>query len=99
MALDIANRTGTPVIASDGGKVVFSGWDNTGYGYAVVIDHGNGYRTRYAHFSYIYVSYGNYVNQGVVIGKVGSTGNSTGPHLHFEVIKNGYRVNPWNYLP
>ncbi len=99
MALDIANRLGTPVVASDGGRVVFAGWDNTGYGYSVVIDHGNGYRTRYAHFSYYYVNYGDYVNQGAVIGKVGSTGRSTGPHLHFEVLKNGWRVNPWNYLP
>lgn len=99
MALDIAAPIGTPVYAADGGKVVWSGWDNTGYGYMIIIDHGNGLRTRYAHHSYLNVSYGDYVNRGALIGRVGSTGNSTGPHLHFEVIRNGYRQNPYNWLP
>lgn len=99
MALDIATSLGTPVVAADGGRVVAAGWDNTGYGYRVIIDHGNGLRTLYAHLSYFNVDYGDYVNKGVVIGKIGSTGRSTGPHLHFEVRRNGVRQNPWNWLP
>lgn len=99
MALDIAAPMGTPVIASDAGVVVYAGWDNTGYGYTVVIDHGNGFRTRYAHFSWYYPDYGVTVEAGEVIGKVGSTGYSSGPHLHFEILKWGARQNPYNYLP
>lgn len=99
MALDIAAPLGTPVIASDAGVVVYAGWDNTGYGYTVVIDHGNGFRTRYAHFSWYYPDYGDTVEAGEVIGKVGSTGYSSGPHLHFEILKWGVRQNPYNYLP
>ncbi|MBA3532725.1 MAG: peptidoglycan DD-metalloendopeptidase family protein [Ardenticatenales bacterium] len=99
MALDIATSMGTPVVASDGGRVVVAGWDNTGYGWTVVIDHGNGLRTRYAHFSSYVVNVGNYVNKGQLIGRIGSTGRSTGPHLHFEVLRNGSRQNPWNWLP
>jgi len=99
MALDIAAPLGTPVIASDAGVVVYAGWDNTGYGYTVVIDHGNGFRTRYAHFSWYYPDYGAKVQAGEVIGKVGSTGHSSGPHLHFEILKWGARQNPYNYLP
>lgn len=99
MALDIAAPMGTPVVASDSGVVVFAGWDNTGYGYSVVIDHGNGFKTRYAHFSWYYPSYGDTVQKNEVIGKVGSTGRSSGPHLHFEILKWGVRQNPYNYLP
>ncbi len=99
MALDIANVLGTPVVAADAGVVVFAGWDRTGYGYSIVIDHGNGFMTRYAHLSYYFVEAGDKVNKGAVIGKVGSTGRSTGPHLHFEVIYQGVRRNPYNYLP
>ncbi|HYN89447.1 MAG TPA: peptidoglycan DD-metalloendopeptidase family protein [Ardenticatenaceae bacterium] len=99
MALDIAAPLGTPVRASDGGTVVYAGWDNTGYGYTIVIDHGNGYRTRYAHFSWYYPSHGDRVAANELIGKVGSTGRSTGPHLHFEVLRWGSRQNPYNYLP
>lgn len=98
VALDIANATGTPVRASDSGVVVFAGWSNTGYGYNVVIDHGNGFRTRYAHLSYYHVEAGQRVDQHQLIGKIGSTGRSTGPHLHFEVIYNGIRQSPYNYL-
>jgi murein DD-endopeptidase MepM/ murein hydrolase activator NlpD len=98
-ALDIANSTGTAISAADGGCIVYSGWDNTGYGYTILIDHGK-LRTRYAHMSRLYYSYGDCVNRGTVIGAMGSTGNSTGPHLHFEVIIEGYgRVNPYGYLP
>lgn len=98
MAIDVSNRIGTPVTASDSGVVVFAGWANTGYGYNVVIDHGNGYRTRYAHLSYYHVEAGQQVEQHQLIGKIGNTGRSTGPHLHFEVIYNGVRQNPYNFL-
>lgn len=99
MALDLANVTGTPIAAADAGVVIFAGWDTTGYGYSVVIDHGNGFRTRYAHMSYYLVEAGQQVGKGDLIGKVGSTGRSTGPHLHFETIYNGVRRNPYEYLP
>ena len=96
--VDLAAPIGTPVYAADAGRVVWSGWDNTGYGYMVLIDHGNGFRTRYGHLSWIFPSYGDYVQKGEQIGKVGSTGRSTGPHLHFEVIVNGIARNPFNYI-
>jgi len=98
-ALDIANRAAPPVVAADSGRVVVSGWvDNYGYGNRVVIDHGNGYRTLYAHLSRIYVVVGQSVNRGDQIGVMGSTGRSTGTHLHFEVIKNGVHLNPLTVL-
>ncbi len=96
--VDFAISFGTPVYAADGGRVVFSGWDNTGYGYCIIVDHGNGFRTRYAHLSWIFPNYGQYVQRGEQIGKVGSTGHSTGPHLHFEIILNGVARNPFAYL-
>lgn len=96
--LDIAVRTGTSVKAADGGKVVTACWHNS-YGYYVVIDHENGKQTYYAHNSKLLVSVGQRVYQGQVIAKSGSTGNSTGPHCHFEVRVNGQRQNPRNYLP
>ncbi len=96
--VDFAIAFGTPVYAADGGRVVFSGWDNTGYGYCIIVDHGNGFRTRYAHLSWIFPNYGQYVQKGEQIGKVGSTGHSTGPHLHFEIILNGVARNPFAYI-
>ena len=84
--------------AADGGTVTYSGW-MSGYGYLVQIDHGNGYKTLYGHMSSIAVSQGQAVTQGQVIGYVGSTGNSTGNHCHFEVRYNGVAKNPLNYLP
>ncbi|MFN8485282.1 MAG: LysM peptidoglycan-binding domain-containing M23 family metallopeptidase [Anaerolineae bacterium] len=96
--VDFAMSMGTPVYAADGGRVVFSGWDNTGYGYCIIVDHGNGFRTRYAHLSWIFPNYGQYVEKGEQIGKVGSTGRSSGPHLHFEIILNGIARNPFAYL-
>ena len=96
--VDLAAPIGTPVYAADAGRVIWSGWDNTGYGYMVLIDHGNGYRTRYGHLSWIFPNYGDYVQKGAQIGKVGSTGRSTGPHLHFEVIVSGIARNPFNYI-
>lgn len=95
--LDIANKTGTPLYASEGGTVEYSGWSN-GYGYNVVINHGGGMKTRYAHASKLYVSKGDKVAKGEAIAAMGSTGRSTGPHIHFEVIINGAKVNPLNYI-
>ncbi len=91
--MDIAANSGTAVYAADGGKVVLAEWYG-GYGNCIMIEHGNGYKTLYGHLSYIGVKNGQYVNQGDTIGQVGSTGNSTGPHLHFEVYSNGSRIDP-----
>lgn len=97
--LDIATAHGTPVLASDAGKVMVAGWpDNSGYGNRVVIDHGNGYQTWYAHLSKISVVVGQTVKRGDVVGLEGSTGRSTGPHLHFEIRLNGVHQNPLNLL-
>ena len=95
--LDIACRTGTPIKAADGGTVKSAGY-NGAYGYMIEVNHGNGYVTRYAHCSKIYVKSGDKVYKGQTIGAVGSTGRSTGPHLHFEVLKNGVHQNPAKYL-
>lgn len=95
--IDWGVPVGTACRASRAGTVVSAGWSG-GYGYCVVIDHGDGVRTRYAHLSSIQVSNGQYVEQGEVIALTGNTGNSTGPHIHFEIIVNGVAVNPANYL-
>ena len=97
--IDIAYAVGIPIAAADGGYVSYAGWDNTGYGYEVLINHGNGFTTRYAHLSQYYVDAGQPVARGQVIAAMGSTGNSTGPHLHFEVIYGGVAQNPLFYLP
>ena len=96
--IDIAAPRGTPVYAADGGTVTYSGWMG-GYGYLVEIDHGNGYKTRYGHNSSLTVSVGQHVYKGQQIARVGSTGNSTGNHCHFEVRYTGVARNPLNYLP
>ncbi len=98
-AIDIANRTGTPILAADAGYVVMAGRDTWGYGNQVVIDHGNGFKTRYAHLHTILVKAGMKVQKNQQIGTMGSTGRSTGPHLHFEIIYNGVRRNPQAFLP
>lgn len=95
--LDIATSTGTPVLAAASGTVTFSGWKGS-YGYLLVITHSNGVQTYYGHCSKLYVSAGQNVAQGQNIAAVGSTGNSTGPHLHFEIRVNGIAYNPQNYL-
>ncbi|MBP2688769.1 MAG: Peptidase [Deltaproteobacteria bacterium] len=95
--LDIVARAGTPVTASASGVVVKSGYEATS-GNMVVVDHGAGYRSAYAHLSSCSVEEGAFVNRGEEVGKVGSTGRSTGPHLHYEVRVNGLPVNPARFL-
>lgn len=97
-AIDIDGEEGQPVYAADSGVVVYSGWNNWGYGNMVVINHGNGWQTLYAHLSAFYVACGQSVFQGNTIGAIGSTGNSTGSHLHFEMMYNGAKVNPHEYV-
>jgi len=97
--IDIAAKVGDPVYASDSGVVIYAGWNSWGYGNLVVIDHGNGWQTYYAHNSEIYVGCGQSVYQGSVIAGAGSTGRSTGPHVHFETRFNGTIPNPFNMLP
>ena len=96
--IDIAGSYGTPIYAADGGTVVYAGW-MSGYGYLVQINHGNGYVTYYGHNSSLLVSVGQHVYKGQQIARMGSTGNSTGNHCHFEVRYNGVAKNPLNYLP
>lgn len=97
--IDIANKTAPNVVAADSGTVVVAGWpDGYGYGNRVLINHGNGYTTMYAHLSRIYVVPGQTVARGVAVGKMGSSGRSTGIHLHFEVIKSGVYINPLSAL-
>jgi murein DD-endopeptidase MepM/ murein hydrolase activator NlpD len=91
---DIVSSAGTPIFAADSGVVVFSGWHNWGYGNLVVIDHGNNWATLYAHLSLIYVGCGEIVSQGDVIGTLGNTGNSSGPHLHYEMHLRGRALDP-----
>jgi murein DD-endopeptidase MepM/ murein hydrolase activator NlpD len=95
--IDIAASSGTPIWAAAAGTVIHAGWLG-GYGNLVVVDHGNGLATAYAHASAILVSVGQHVGQGETIALVGTTGNSTGPHLHFEVRVNGVAVDPLLYL-
>jgi len=95
--IDIGAKSGTPIKAADAGAVIFAGWLGA-YGNAVVIDHGGGLSTLYGHMSSIGVREGSEVSRGQTVGKVGSTGWSTGPHLHFEVRVNGEPTSPWNYL-
>ena len=95
--IDIANDIGTTVRAARGGLIVFAGWES-GYGYTVIIDHGNEYSTLYGHLNGFAISPGQYVQTGQFIAYMGNTGNSTGPHLHFEVRVSGKPVNPGGYL-
>lgn len=95
--IDFKARTGTSVKPAAQGRVIKAGWQG-GYGKMVEIDHGNGTSTRYAHLSRILVKRGQNVSIGTVLGKVGSTGRSTGPHLHYEIRKNGKAINPLTYL-
>ncbi len=98
--IDIAAGLGAPLYAADSGVIVFAGVSTVGYGNLIIIDHGNGFQTAYGHLSQINVVCGQSVYQGNLIGLAGSTGNSSGAHLHFEIRSDQYgRVNPWSYLP
>ncbi len=98
-AIDIGGQEGNAIFASDNGVVVYAGWNDYGYGNMIVIDHGYGWQTLYAHLSALNVACGSYVYQGDVIGYMGTTGNSSGPHLHFELMSETYgKVNPKNFL-
>jgi murein DD-endopeptidase MepM/ murein hydrolase activator NlpD len=96
-AVDIGGAEGNPIYATDSGVVVFAGWSSYGYGYMIVLDHGNGWQSAYAHLSAVGVSCGQSVYQGGQIGGLGNTGNSSGSHLHFELSINGAKVNPLDY--
>lgn len=98
--IDIAGNTGEPVYAVDAGVIVYAGWNDWGYGNMIMIDHGTGWQSLYGHLNSINVVCGQSVDMGTVIGTIGSTGNSSGSHLHFELMHTLYsKVNPWNYLP
>ena len=98
--IDISGNLGSPIYAADAGVIVYAGWNDWGYGNMIVIDHGRDWQTLYAHLSVINVDCAQSVNQGDVIGAFGSTGNSTGPHLHFELMNTVYgKLNPLDFLP
>jgi murein DD-endopeptidase MepM/ murein hydrolase activator NlpD len=97
--IDIAGNTGEAVYATDAGVVVYAGWNNYGYGNMVMIDHGNGFQSLYAHLSAYNLGCGQSVGQGDVIGAIGSTGSSSGSHLHFEILSASSKINPHDVLP
>lgn len=98
--IDLAGNTGDAVYATDAGVIVYAGWNTYGYGYMIMIDHGNGWQSLYAHLSAFNVTCGQSVGQGDVIGAVGSTGNSSGSHLHFELMSTTLgKVDPRQFLP
>jgi murein DD-endopeptidase MepM/ murein hydrolase activator NlpD len=98
--IDIGGQEGNGIFSADAGVVVYAGWHNGGYGNVIVLDHGSGWQTLYAHLSQVNVVCGQGVFQGTLIGLMGSTGRSTGSHLHFEMLHEQYgKVNPWNFLP
>jgi murein DD-endopeptidase MepM/ murein hydrolase activator NlpD len=96
--IDFTAQTGTPIYATGDGVVSFASFDNSGYGMHVVINHGYGYQTLYGHMSRMKVRTGETIKRGEVIGYVGSTGASTGPHCHYEVIKGGSKIDPVNFF-
>lgn len=97
-AVDIANSEGTPVYAADSGYVVVAGWKQGGYGKVVIVNHGNGFQTLYAHLSSISVSVGGSVTKGQQVGLMGNTGHSTGSHLHFEIRQGSQLRDPLEYV-
>ena len=97
--IDIDGDEGQAVYATDAGVIVYAGWNNYGYGNMIMVDHGNDFQSLYAHLSSINVVCGQSVGQGNLIGLIGSTGNSSGPHLHFEIRSASSHVNPWDVLP
>jgi len=97
--IDIAGNEGEAVYATDAGVIVYAGWNNYGYGNMILIDHGGGFQSLYAHLSGLNVGCGQSVGQGDVIGAIGTTGRSSGAHLHFEIMTSSYKINPWDVLP
>jgi murein DD-endopeptidase MepM/ murein hydrolase activator NlpD len=97
--IDIVGSEGEAVYATDAGVVVYAGWNNYGYGNMIMVDHGNNFQSLYAHLSSINVGCGQSVGQGDLIGLIGTTGRSSGPHLHFEIRAISSYVNPWDVLP
>jgi murein DD-endopeptidase MepM/ murein hydrolase activator NlpD len=97
-AVDIDGDEGGAVFAADSGVVVYSGWNNWGYGNVIVVNHGNGWQSLYAHLGALYVTCGQSVFQGNTIGAIGKTGNAADAHLHFEMMYNGVKVNPHDYV-
>jgi murein DD-endopeptidase MepM/ murein hydrolase activator NlpD len=98
--IDVANNVGTPIVAAKSGRVTFSGWDDGGYGYKVLVQHEDGSQSLYAHNSRLAVRVGQTVEQGQLVSYMGSTGRSTGPHLHFEIHPPGRgAINPLQLLP
>ena len=95
--VDVTNLPGTPVFATAAGAVVFSGW-KSGYGYLVIVDHGNGYQSCYGHNSDVWAKEGERVNRGQILAFMGSSGKSTGSHIHYEIWKGGRPVNPRRFL-
>ncbi|MGI5888736.1 MAG: peptidoglycan DD-metalloendopeptidase family protein, partial [Oscillospiraceae bacterium] len=98
LGIDIAIASGSPIYAADSGTVIVSQWTDSGYGYYIIIDHGNGLKTLYGHCSQLLVSVGENVTKGQLIALSGSTGNSTGPHLHFEVRLNDVKIDPAPFI-
>jgi len=96
--LDFSAKTGTPIYATGNSKVYYAGYTRSGYGKVVILDHGYGYKTLYGHMDEVYVNRGDVIHRGDIIGEVGSTGVSTGPDLHYEVIYYGKKVNPVNFF-
>ncbi len=99
LGIDLAANLGDNIYAADGGVIVYAGANSYGYGNMIMIDHGTGFQTLYAHLSQIFVSCGQSVTQGQVIGAAGATGHASGPHLHFEVRTATAVIDPWNVLP
>jgi len=97
--IDLAGNEGEGVYATDAGVVVYAGWNNYGYGNMILIDHGGGFQSLYAHLSGLNVGCGQSVGQGDVIGAIGNTGNSSGSHLHFEIMTSSFKLNPFDVLP
>ncbi|MEO5886034.1 MAG: M23 family metallopeptidase [Anaerolineales bacterium] len=97
--IDLAGNEGEGVYATDAGVVVYAGWNNYGFGNMILVDHGGGFQSLYAHLSGLNVGCGQSVGQGDVIGAIGNTGNSSGSHLHFEIMTSSYKINPFDVLP
>jgi murein DD-endopeptidase MepM/ murein hydrolase activator NlpD len=97
--IDIAGNEGEGVYATDAGVIVFAGWNDYGYGNMIMVDHGSGFQSLYAHLNALNVVCGQSIGQGDVIGAIGSTGRSSGAHLHFEIRAISSFVNPWDVLP